>query len=242
MRVPRSSATPPVSPGSASCTGVAAFRRQSTTTAGPRARAPDLQRQDAQRTASRLLARGLVRISHQQRDGRERRGSGQRAKVHLPSLALHLPPLRGVIDGLGTLIHVALTSARGQLHSGSSQGLEKAEPRQPEGEEKDQSPRPRSACGDQRNAENDGHRKGSGPEDQTAAPLAWTDVRRAHSASVHCSLSTSNRHPLTKRSFCQSARGPPSSRARCPATSEAKARGSSTVARRVEPASRRPLW
>ena len=79
------------------------------------ARAPDLQRQDAQRTASRLLAEVWSESADQQRDGRERRGSGQRAKVHLPSLALHLPPLRGVIDGLGTLIHVALT-ARGQLH------------------------------------------------------------------------------------------------------------------------------
>jgi hypothetical protein len=123
--------------------------------------------------------------------------------VHLPSLALHLPPLRGVIDGLGTLIHVALT-ARSQLHSGSSPGLEKAESGRPKREEKGQSPRLRSACDDQRDTKDHGHRKGPGAEKQTAAPLAWTDVRRAHSASVHCSLSTSNRHLLTKHSFCQS--------------------------------------
>jgi hypothetical protein len=83
--------------------------------------------------------------------------------VHLPSLALHLRPLRFVIDGLGTLIHVALT-ARGQLHSGPSPGLEKAESGRPEGEEKGQSPRPRSACDDQRDTEDHGHRKGPGAE------------------------------------------------------------------------------
>ena len=83
--------------------------------------------------------------------------------MHLPSLALHLRPLRFVIDGLGTLIHVALT-ARGQLHSGPSPGLEKAESGRPEGEEKGQSPRPRSACDDQRDTEDHGHRKGPGAE------------------------------------------------------------------------------
>lgn len=68
----------------------------------------------------------------QQRESGERRGSGQRLKMHLTSLPLHLDALRFVIDGRGTLIHVALT-ARGQLYSGPSPGLEKAQSGQPEG-------------------------------------------------------------------------------------------------------------
>ena len=122
----------------------------------------------------------------QQGENGERRGSGQRLKMHLTSLALHLDALRFVIDGRGTLIHVALT-ARGQLYSGPSPGLEKAQSGQPEGEEKRQSPGPRSACGNQRDAEDYCDRKGPRAEKQTAAPLAWTDVRRAHGSSVQCS-------------------------------------------------------
>lgn len=99
--------------------------------------------------------------------------------MHLTSLALHLDALRVVIDGRGTLIHVALT-ARGQLYSGPSPGLEKAQSGQPEGEEKRQSPGPRSACGNQRDTEDYCDSKGPRAEKQTAAPLASTDVRPAH--------------------------------------------------------------
>jgi hypothetical protein len=95
--------------------------------------------------------------------------------VNAPGLTAERRELRGVADGLGTTIHVALT-ARCELHSGPLPSLKQTESGCPERHQKQKSPAPgNTACNQGCRGEQTDDQE-AGAEKHSLPPFLWTDV------------------------------------------------------------------
>ena len=113
--------------------------------------------------------------SEQSEQNGQKGSRGPRFQVNAAGLASDRRELNWIADGLGALVHVALT-ARCELHSGAFPSLKKAQRRRPERKNKQDSPSTRDIGVDEHCACNQAGTEEYHTEGEPLAALVGTDV------------------------------------------------------------------